>query len=143
MFPSSPGDPYYCFLLLPKLPERTDDEYRLIRGELLNALCLVTKVVCPEALDIVGFATETGIHTAPRSEDALHLDARYWTGELEARGRAVQEELELLTNFTKFEDKVVEFPIPRVEDVIVPGSNPRNKPCPCGSGKKYKRCHGK
>jgi uncharacterized protein YchJ len=23
-----------------------------------------------------------------------------------------------------------------------PGTNPRNKPCPCGSGKKYKKCHG-
>jgi tetratricopeptide (TPR) repeat protein len=23
------------------------------------------------------------------------------------------------------------------------GSNPRNKPCPCGSGKKYKLCHGR
>ncbi|HIP22068.1 MAG TPA: preprotein translocase subunit SecA, partial [Rhodobacteraceae bacterium] len=23
------------------------------------------------------------------------------------------------------------------------GNTPRNKPCPCGSGKKYKHCHGK
>ena len=26
---------------------------------------------------------------------------------------------------------------------LVTGSDtPRNAPCPCGSGKKYKRCHG-
>ncbi|HIP77551.1 MAG TPA: hypothetical protein EYH07_03690, partial [Kiloniellaceae bacterium] len=23
------------------------------------------------------------------------------------------------------------------------GRTPRNAPCPCGSGKKYKHCHGK
>ncbi len=23
------------------------------------------------------------------------------------------------------------------------GATPRNAPCPCGSGKKYKYCHGK
>jgi len=23
------------------------------------------------------------------------------------------------------------------------GKVPRNSPCPCGSGKKYKHCHGK
>ena len=26
---------------------------------------------------------------------------------------------------------------------IIPTNTPRNKPCPCGSGKKYKHCHGK
>jgi preprotein translocase subunit SecA len=25
---------------------------------------------------------------------------------------------------------------------ILFGGTPRNAPCPCGSGKKYKRCHG-
>ncbi|MGA3024269.1 MAG: SEC-C metal-binding domain-containing protein [Bryobacteraceae bacterium] len=24
-----------------------------------------------------------------------------------------------------------------------PGPSPRNKPCPCGSGKKYKKCRGR
>ena len=28
---------------------------------------------------------------------------------------------------------------PKVE----PGSAGRNDPCPCGSGEKYKKCHGK
>ncbi|MGH3926498.1 MAG: SEC-C metal-binding domain-containing protein [Pseudonocardiaceae bacterium] len=29
------------------------------------------------------------------------------------------------------------------EPTVVGGQEPaRNEPCPCGSGKKYKRCHG-
>jgi preprotein translocase subunit SecA len=107
------------------------------------ALCYITKLVCPDALDIVGLATETGINTEPRSEDALNLDTRYWTEEMEAQARAAQEKSGLLTNLTMFRDKVSEFPVPRADDVVLPGQNPRNKPCPCGSGKKYKRCHGR
>ena len=72
-------------------------------------LCAITKVVCSEALDIVGIATETGIKTEPRSEDGLSLDARHWTEELEARARAAQERTGLLTNLTKFQDKIAEF----------------------------------
>ena len=46
--PSNLGDPYYCFLVVPHLFGRPRDEYRVVRGNLLQALCLVTKVVFPE-----------------------------------------------------------------------------------------------
>ena len=29
------------------------------------------------------------------------------------------------------------------DDPATWGATPRNAPCPCGSGKKYKHCHGK
>jgi preprotein translocase subunit SecA len=28
-------------------------------------------------------------------------------------------------------------------DPVTWGTTPRNAPCPCGSGKKYKHCHGR
>lgn len=115
MFPSNPGDPYYCFLLLPKRSGQTDDDYRKVRRELLLMLCAITKIVCPEALDIVGIATETGIETEPRSEDAVSLDARHWTEEMDAEARRAQQTTGLLTNLTKFKDKVAEFPMTRTE----------------------------
>ncbi len=31
----------------------------------------------------------------------------------------------------------------KIKDAIVPDNTPRNRPCPCGSGRKYKHCHGK
>ncbi|MXX53755.1 MAG: hypothetical protein F4Z35_07495 [Dehalococcoidia bacterium] len=30
----------------------------------------------------------------------------------------------------------------RQDQAVGSGKVGRNKPCPCGSGKKYKRCHG-
>jgi hypothetical protein len=140
--PSSPGDPYYCLLVVPHLFGRPREEYRVVRGNLLEALCMVTKVVFPEALDIVGFATEPGVTTVPRSEDSLYLNARAWNNEMEAHAREMQQKHGLLTNFTTHRGKATEFPISPRESPDAPGQNPRNKPCPCGSGKKYKRCHG-
>jgi len=143
VLPSNPGDPYYCFLVLPHLFGRPREEYREVRGHLLEALCFVTKLVFPDALDIIGFATETGVETVPRSEDSLYLDARNWNEQSEAHARGLQVEHGLLTNLTMSKDRVVEFPNPQVEHLLEPASNPRNKLCPCGSGKKYKRCHGR
>jgi hypothetical protein len=142
IFPSNPGDPYYCLLALSNVFERPQEEYRLVRGNLLEALCLVTKLVYPDALDIVGFATEAGVNTVSRSEDSAYLDGRNWNEGSEAHARKLQADLGLLTNTTRSEKTFSEFPIPRVGDLVEPGRNPRNKPCPCGSGKKYKKCHG-
>jgi uncharacterized protein YecA (UPF0149 family) len=55
---------------------------------------------------------------------------------------AYNKNLGLLTNITQFKEKVSEFPIVQTSPVKALGPNPRNKPCPCGSGKKYKKFHG-
>ena len=77
-----------------------------------------------------------------RSEDALYFDARFWDQEMQEQARTWQKDLGLLVNLTRFEEKVSEFPDVSLGRVPPPGPNPRNKLCPCGSGKKYKRCHG-
>ncbi len=33
--------------------------------------------------------------------------------------------------------------MPQLENVLGGGATGRNDPCPCGSGKKFKRCHGR
>ena len=63
-----------------------------------------------------------------------------WSGELDKHARELQQELDLLTNTTEFRDTVDEFPVP-FENVLKPGPNPRSKPCPCESGKKYVSDH--
>jgi hypothetical protein len=143
VLPSNPGDPHYCFLVLPNPFGRPWEEYREVRSHLLEALCFVTKLVFPDALDIIGLATDAGVETVSRSEDSLYLDARNWSEELEAHARGLQRDLGLLTNLKTFRDKVVEYPDQQMVDRVEPGPNARNKPCPCGSGKKYKKCHGR
>ncbi len=145
--PSSPGDPYYIFLLMPRFPSVPYEQYREVRQGMLEACCLITKLVFIDAEDIVGIATETepgDFH----SEDAIYLNAREWGPEQQAEAKRLQAELGLLVNLTQTEDVVHEYPRP-IADMpndtvqIAVGKNPRNKPCPCGSGLKYKKCHGK
>jgi hypothetical protein len=115
----------------------------------LEAVCMVTKLMCPDAQDIVGIATEAGDPEDGRSEDALYYDARDWDEGQRAEAERMQSEWNLLTNLKMSARSVKEYP-----DVELPPSfasdtagmraagYPRKQPCPCGSGKKYKRCCG-
>jgi hypothetical protein len=149
--PMEPGEPYFVLLLLPHLPDMTDEEYREERRNFLLACCRVVKLQFPDAEDIVGFATESGIGRPDdlRSEDALFYNARRWDeAEREAALKA-QEELGLLTNATVKRSTVKEYPAGRgffprdcMPTPMRMKGRDRNAPGPCGSGKKYKRCCG-
>jgi hypothetical protein len=141
--PSRPGDPYYVFVLVPRDSERPHDDYRRVRREYLEVCMRVAKLKCPDALDIVGIATETGLDDS-RSEDAAYLDGRVWTAEHQEDAERLQKELELFVNPTIERSIEHEYPAVGLDGQLLfpAGKNPRNKPCPCGSGRKYKRCHG-
>ena len=107
--PSRAGDPYFVFVIFP-IPEHCSyDEYREVRMMFLDICCRVVKLDYPDALDIVGFATETSI-TDGRSEDAGYFDARAWTEELAAVARQDKESLNILTRPTRIEGVVRDFP---------------------------------
>lgn len=97
MLPSRPGDPYYVFVLFPQWAERSYEDYRQVRANLLAAYCRVVKVRFPEAEDVIGIATEPGTGSV-RSEDAAYVDARAWTEEDEREARKEQKELNILVN---------------------------------------------
>lgn len=143
VLPSKPGDAHYCFLAFPHSASHSLEEYRLVRTRLLEALCHVTKLICPEAVDIVGFATQPGLETSPRSEDVAYLDARQWSEEQNEYARQLQIQYGLLVKPKMSRSKTLEIPTPPALEPMRLGSNPRNKPCPCGSGQKYKKCHGR
>lgn len=50
-----------------------------------------------------------------------------------------------ISRFAKFEDRwyYVDGDLPKPETRRVPDKIGRNEPCPCGSGKKYKKCCGR
>ncbi|MFL5664266.1 MAG: SEC-C domain-containing protein [Ktedonobacteraceae bacterium] len=150
--PSRPGDPHYVFLLLPHLPGVSEEDYREGRRYFLEACCLVTKLTYPQALDIVGIATEADPDfTADRSEDAMYFDARNWTEEMQKEASSIQQDTGLLTNVTQHSSTVREYPYqPERAWHTSPASSAsrmkgrdRNKPCFCGSEKKFKKCCGK
>lgn len=144
--PDRPYTPFYVFLLL-RPSDASYEQYREVRGKLLEAYCMATKVIFPEALDIVGIATESGLDEF-RSEDAMYLDAHDWTPELQEEAVKIRDELNLLKKTRFHEDKVSEYPdivSTRSQNVVLPAvmkGRDRNAPCPCGSGRKFKKCCG-
>jgi hypothetical protein len=149
MLPVRPGGPHYVFLALSQPPTVTDSQYREVRRGLLDGLCLVAKLVRPEATDIVGLATEPRL-TGPRSEDVMYYDARAWCADHQAEAERLQRDLGLLTQCGP-ECRSTEHTVPTTPrpprlprpDVPPGGRSVRNSPCPCGSGKKRKRCCGR
>jgi len=77
MGPPRPGSAHYVFVILPQ-GDMDETRYRQVRRQVLEAYCMVLKVLFPEALDLVGVATEPGEATA-RSQDVIYIDARDWT----------------------------------------------------------------
>lgn len=142
LMPSDQKSLFYVLLVLPQLAEIDYEEYREGRRMLLQAYCLVTKVRFPHALDIIGIATESG-HNGNRSEDAIYIDTRDWNEEQQKNAEQAQRDLELL-NAVKVTHTIEKtYPdTPRYGRDAKKRSNkiPRNAPCPCSSGKKFKHC---
>ena len=107
--PSVSGDPYWVFVLLPEHERVPYKMYREARHNLLYANCMVTKLIYPDADDILGVATEPG-EGETRSEDLLYIDGRAWSEQDKAEAQRLQDELGLLTNVRQFSDTVKEYP---------------------------------
>jgi hypothetical protein len=95
-------------------------------------------------------------------EDALFAYALAMPGETtRGRIRGMLRKIDTLANLSASEAELVMFalderlrlagldpvfaaedPEEEAEETEAPGKVGRNDPCPCGSGKKYKKCHG-
>ncbi len=143
--PFRDGDPYYFFLIAPPAATETVREYRDKRYELLRMYCLAVKYRYPDAKHIIGFATETE-PVKQRSEDLLYLDATRWGSELQSEAEEIIKEFGLLRNTARTAFRVDEYPVVANKMALRTSGkrkgSRRNEPCPCGSGKKFKRCCG-
>jgi GNAT superfamily N-acetyltransferase len=135
--------PTYVFLLFPWREDRSEEQNRRARRNYLEASLLVTKVKYPDALDVVGIATESGAAHAQHSEDAMYLDARVWSAEDKERALRYQRDLGILVAGRPLAKHFEEYPRKPAKGRSALPKNPRNKPCPCGSQRKYKFCHGR
>jgi len=139
-------DTTYVFLLFPKQPNVSDEIYREARGKALELYLNIAKVRFPKAKNVFGLATETGLPEI-RSEDAMYILSSEWTEEAQKNAEKLFHDLNFKKNLENNHYHEEEYPDkvdfnPKNLTVNLP-DNPRNKPCPCGSGKKYKYCHGK
>ena len=84
------------FLCLPKPDFLSYEDYRVARGNFLEACLKVMKLEFPEALDIVGIASEPIKFNVESSEDLIYLDAREWSDELNQEAMQLQKDLKYL-----------------------------------------------
>jgi hypothetical protein len=151
--PSSEDDPYFVLAVFPRQFDKTEREYQLHRSWFLGLYCKVVKLKYPQAKDIVGIATESGVSDT-RSEDFIYRDVRVWTADDQEEAARIQEKYGILKKPSRIMVTELEYPevIPaksagKESDIGQPDGYSfrkvgRNEPCPCRSGKKYKRCHG-
>ena len=101
---------------------------------------MVVKLHYPDAQHVIGIATEPLDGDDYRSEDFVHLDATEWNEELDRQALASKRDLGIFVDVKTFAGREQEYPVNEQQAKRV--SVFRNSPCFCGSGKRYKRCHG-
>lgn len=135
-------------LLQLRVPEefRATPDYREKRQTLLEIACGAAKNKFPNLVKIIGIGIEAPkLSDGTVVEDFILMPCEKWPDEM----KTYYEELNREWNFfgtpelRQFNDRVTQFvPPPRPARLAKPGKIGRNNPCPCGSGKKYKKCHG-
>lgn len=150
--PTFGNDPYYAFVVAPP-PEGASPEavataeYRELRKNILAAYCKVVMHTFSDADQVIGIATENGTGEG-RSHDVVMIERENWDDELEKEAMEIQLGTGWLTNVSETRETVDEYPqVSRASPPAGPDrphrALGRNSVCPCGSGKKYKICHGR
>jgi len=139
--PSFYKDKGYVFLQL-KVDGITDydNEYRPKRRAMLEIACGAAKNKFNHLQAVVGIAIDAPKYAQINSEDFILLDCANWTDEERDHYEKANEGLEFFKTGTVEKKTVTEFPIVKKTDTTKRVKVGRNEPCPCGSGKKYKKC---
>lgn len=122
----------------------TDEKvFREKRRNLLEKYVIASKIEHMFINKFIGLAIES-IDSPNESEDFMYLDTADWNDDDIKKAKEIKNSL-IQANLLKERNvkmaQVEEYPTINF-DVKMNGKN-RNKPCPCGSGKKFKNCCGK
>ena len=139
--PSFYKDKGYVFLQL-KVDGITDyeNEYRPIRQAMLEIACGAAKNKFDNLKTIIGIAIDAPKYAKTNSEDFILLDCTDWPDEQREHYKKLNEELGFFKTGVVEKRTVTEFPVVKKPRVPSRAKIGRNDPCPCGSGKKFKKC---
>lgn len=134
----------YVFLQL-RAPDqiRSQPDYLDKRRMLLEIACGAAKNEFPNLLKVVGIGMDAPMFAGDtNSEDFLFLPCEDWNDDLRQHYEQLNEEWRFFrtTDAKRYEQRITQFVSPTSVTSI--GKVGRNEKCPCGSGKKYKTCHG-
>ena len=91
------GDPLGIHLR-PELDSMTYERYRECRAAALEVECRLLKHRHPNAKDIIGIASESGLSHIGRSEDLMYFNARSWSDKDERSAAKWQSERDVGTS---------------------------------------------
>jgi len=139
--PSFYKDKGYVFLQL-KVDGITDyeNEYRPKRQAMLEIACGAAKNRFDNLKTVIGIAIDAPKYAETNSEDFILLDCTDWADEQREHYRKSNEELGFFKTGVVEKRTVTEFPAVKKPKVSSRATIGRNDPCPCGSGKKFKKC---
>lgn len=139
----------YVFYVHPRDPSVPYAEERLYRTASLYFYSVRLAVELPALTEIGGIACDRSVPGAGNSEDFLFFEPVHPLDPTTvARAREFCADRGLFNDRTRTPVSVMEYPVVRaltgapVARDVSPRVG-RNEPCPCGSGAKYKRCHGR
>ena len=134
-------DKGYVFLKL-KVDGITDydNEYRPKRRAMLEVACGAAKNKFDHLKTVVGIAIDAPKYAETNSEDFILLDCSNWTDEERDHYVKANEGLGFFKTGAIEKRTVTEFPVVKKTKATKRVKVARNDPCPCGSGKKYKKC---
>ena len=142
-----PNVGYVLFQLRAPDAYRAEPDYRAKRQTLLQVACGAAKNKFPNLVKVIGIGID-----APRfaggtnAEDFILMPCEVWTDEMRKYYEAENEDFKFFQTpqLQQFTQRVTQFvPLPDIaSSTDHAGKVGRNEPCPCGSGRKFKKCHG-
>ncbi len=136
-------DKMYVFLQFKPFPGwNYETKYRPFRQEMLKIACGVLKTKAPNVKQIIGIAIDPPKYNKIISEDFILFDCENCTKEDEDYYIETNKELKFFDTYAQVAAKhrVHEFPPSETAYIKKKTKTGRNEQCPCGSGRKYKRC---
>ena len=120
----------------------TEKEYREKRQGTIEIACGAAKNKFSHLHTIVGIAIDAPKYAKRNSEDFLLMDCTDWPESKRASYDEANEGWNFFQtkNLTLSKKNASEFPNPESNEKSNRTKIGRNEPCPCGSGKKYKKC---
>jgi len=122
-------------------------DFREKRQTLLEIACGTAKNKFPNLVKVIGIGIEAPKFSGGTvAEDFLLMQCDSWPDEKKSHYEELNREWNFFGSPTlrQFKDRVTQFvPPPSSLIATTSGKTGRNDPCPCGSAKKFKRCHGR
>ena len=135
----------YVFLQL-HVPEefRTAADFREKRRAILEIACGAAKNKFPNLVKVIGIGVEAPKFSGGTvAEDFILMPCEDWPDERKIYYEDLNREWNFFSTSEPRQFRITQFvPPSRPAKAANPGKIGRNEPCPCGSGKKFKKCHG-